>query len=127
MFRYLVLFVGLIVPWSCILADSELPTENLDVEHRGGKAESFLDGIASLFGGAGDKQDERPVGPIYRPAQGPPNRKQVAAPSIQRPIAVPPPQSFKKQPFYPPIPPRVGTSASNLSPVSQPGKDISLI
>ena len=102
------------------MGDSELSAEHLDVEHRSGKAEPFLDRIASLFtGGGGDEPEKRPVrpiGPVYRP----PIRKQATAGSIQRPIAVAPPQSFNK-PLYPPTPPRIGSSSSNLSPVSQPG------
>ena len=111
----------------------------LPAEHRGDprSAEPFLDRIASLFGGgsaaAAEKdgvQPQRPAGPVYRPPNGPPparypqQQQQQAAASQQRPVAVPPP-------LPPQSPPRkqgygggplLQTGASNLSPVSQPGK-----
>ena len=119
LFRSSVWFLSIFCLISCSLGDSELSAEHLDVEHRSGKSEPFLDRIASLFTGGAEEESEkrpvRPIGPVYRP----PIRKQATAGSLQRPIAVPPPQSFNK---YPPTPPRIGSSASNLSPVSQPGK-----
>lgn len=91
----------------------------LEAEHRAAKsAEPFLDRIASLFTGGEKHSPERPAkGPVYRGPKLPP-RRQSAAPSVQRPVAVQPPKSYNKKPFFQAAPPRLGTSSSNLSPVS---------
>ena len=100
--------------------------EHLVAEHRAAGSRSadpepFLDRIASLFSGGSPapqvpqkKAGNRPKGPVYRPPNPPTYQQQ---PSIQRPVAVKPPQSYKKPSYS-----GLQTSASNLRPVSQPGK-----
>jgi len=112
-------------------ASASASAELIEAEHRSPKAEPFLERIASLFGGGGGATDKkglpaghRPVkkGPVYRAPKPPPPRRQSAAGSVQRPIAVSPPKSYVKKPFFnQQTPQRVSqaTSASNISPVSQ--------
>jgi len=109
---------------SFISADSAADSASLELEHRSAKGgDSFLDGIAHLFGAGSNNnkkqklQQQTKPGPVYRPAIGPP-RRQTAAASVQRPVAVYPPKSIKKT-FYPPAPTRLATSASNISPIQQ--------
>lgn len=105
----------LLAALGAVSGDSEL--ESLDVEHRSAKAEPFLDRIASLFTGGGEKKaDHPPPGPIYRQPKPPPRLQ--GASSLQRPVAVSPPKKF--YPPSPASPPRQSASSSNLSPVSQP-------
>ena len=116
--------------------DPSLPNPDLlAAEHRQAKEASILDSIASLFGAGETKKPvgpppgQRPLGPIYRGPQNPPIRRQqqhneqLQAASIQRPLAVKPPVTFKK-PFYPPavVPPRLQTSETNRNAVVQPGR-----
>ena len=108
---------------------SQNKPEQLVAEHRAAGSRSadpepFLDRIASLFSGGSPapqipqkKAGNRPKGPVYRPPNPPTYQQQ---PSIQRPVAVKPPQTYKK-PIYS-KPSGLQTSASNLRPVSQPGK-----
>ena len=116
--------------------DPSLPNSDLlAAEHRQAKEASILDSIASLFGAGETKKPvgpppgKRPLGPVYRPPLNPPIRRQqqqngqLQAASIQRPLAVKPPVTFKK-PFYPPAPvapPRLQTSETNRNAVVQPG------
>jgi len=107
---------------------SQNKPEQLVAEHRAAGSRSadpepFLDRIASLFSGGSPapqvpqkKAGNRPKGPVYRPPNPPTYQQQ---PSVQRPVAVKPPQSYKK-PIYAPKPSGLQTSASNLRPVSQP-------
>ena len=112
---------------------SQNKPEQLVAEHRAAGSRSadpepFLDRIASLFSGGSPapqlpqkKAGNRPKGPVYRPPNPPTYQQQ---PSVQRPVAVKPPQSYKK-PIYAPKPSGLQTSASNLRPVSQPGRQTS--
>merc|ERR1711892_902040 len=78
---------------------------DLVAEHRESKsAEPFLDKIASLFSGDTKKAPQKkigrplPAGPIYRPRPPPKHQQhQLQQPSVHRPVAVPPPQSFQKK------------------------------
>ena len=123
---------------------SQNKPEQLVAEHRaaGGRSadpEPFLDRIASLFSGGNPspqipqkKAGNRPKGPgpVYRPPN-PPTYQQQPLPSVQRPVAVKPPQTYKKPSYSKPSyskpsyskPAGLQTSASNLRPVSQPGKE----
>jgi len=120
---------------------SQNKPEQLVAEHRaaGGRSadpEPFLDRIASLFSGGNPspqipqkKAGNRPKGPgpVYRPPN-PPTYQQQPLPSVQRPVAVKPPQTYKKPSYSKPSyskpsyskPAGLQTSASNLRPVSQP-------
>ena len=112
---------------------SQNKPEQLVAEHRAAGSRSadpepFLDRIASLFSGGSPapqvpqkKAGTRPKGPgpVYRPPH-PPTYQQQSLPSIQRPVAVKPPQTYKKPSYSKPS--GLQTSASNLRPVSQPGK-----
>jgi len=112
-----------------VLSQSPYPGD-LVAEHRESKsAEPFLDKIASLFSGDTKKVPQKkigrplPAGPIYRPRPPPKHQQhQLQQPSVHRPVAVPPPQSFQKKPFYPPKPKnkRHQTSSSNGAPISLP-------
>ena len=131
----------LILPCTTV-ADSDpgpIPSAELAAEHRTGKEASLLDSIASIF--VGESKPAVPVkkpigppprpGPIYRPAGGPPSipvrrqQTQQQAASIQRPLAVKPPQTFNKKPFFPPAgPSRLSTSETNRNSIVQPGQII---
>ncbi len=130
-------------PCSQVAADAAGSQQQtaLPAEHRGDprSAEPFLDRIASLFGGGSAAAEKdgatppRPAGPVYRPPSGPPParypQQQQTAASQQRPVAVPPPlpaqQPPRKQGYG--GGPLLQTGASNLSPVSQPGKGVSIV
>lgn len=123
MLNYLVLSLTLT---SCLGDPDAVSSQNsqpshLLAEHRESKsAEPFLDQIASLFSGGAPKPQRKVERPPHGPVFKHPPPRQQALPSKQHPVAVKPPQNFRRPPFQPLKDNGLHQSGSNVAPVSLP-------